>query len=387
MIAPPRAPSFLLGLSVLALLAALGQGFGCPYSIRDAGFIVRDPEPYRLLVIGCGDSDRSSCRTELRRAAGTALDQANVEARVVDPANDADPLAAKVAGLAKTETQCALVSPAGEVLPLATGSDYTPVLRQVVESPVRTTLVGHLVKQWAVVLVVEGTDPAQNRTILTAATAAAKQMAGFRPEMGEPVKTAPPIVRVRWDDPKEQILRWSLGLDGGDTKQTRVAILFGRGRRVGQILPSSQATTGRMLEMLKLLGKNCTCTADPSWLLGPALPLNWGRSLQEQVREQLGFDPNSPAVANTLSGVWKTLSPANSALVPGENVPEPNTGYVEFSVDPTQPPADQEPPADGDEGAGLEQRSWRAAALMGAAVTASVVGGAALIAWRARRRS
>jgi hypothetical protein len=385
MIGPRRAPLYYYLLPALVLLAALGQASGCPYSIRDAGFIVRDPEPYRFVVTGCGDAKASSCRSEVRQAAGIVLDQANVETKVIDPADESDPLAAKVAALGKT--QCALISPAGEMLPLATGLEYAPVLRQVVESPLRQMLLRDLIRQWAVVLVVEGTDAAQNRKVVAAAAAAVKQMVGFKPEMGESVKAAPPVLRVRWDDPKEQVLRWALGFEEGDRKQARVAILFGRGRRVGQVLSSAQATTGLMVERLKLLGKNCTCTADPSWLLGPALPLNWGREVQEQVREQLGFDPNSPAVATTLSGVWKTLQPRDSALVPGESVPEPNTGYVEFSVDPTPAPADKEEPAEGDEGANLEQRSWRAAAWMGAAVTASVVGGAAWMAWRARRRS
>ncbi|MGE5531022.1 MAG: hypothetical protein ACM3VW_02750 [Bacteroidota bacterium] len=387
MIGLRRAPLYWYLLPALVLLAA--HAYGCPYSIRDAGFIVRDPEPYRFVVTGCGDAKASSCRTELRQAAGIVLDQANVEARVVDTSDETDPLAAKVAALDRT--QCALISPAGEMLPLAAGLEYAPALRQVVESPLRETLLRHLIRQWAVVLVVEGTDAAQNRKVVGAATAAVKEMAGFKPEMGEPVKAAPPVLRVRWDDPKEQVLRWALGLEEGDRKQARVAILFGRGRRVGQVLSSAQATTGLMMERLKLLGRNCTCTADPSWLLGPALPLNWGREVQEQVREQLGFDPNSPAVATTLSGVWKTLQPRDAALVPGESVPEPNTGYVEFSVDPTPAPADKEEPKDGDdppdEGANLEQRSWRAAAWMGAAVTVSVVGGAAWMACRARRRS
>lgn len=385
MIGLRHAPLYWYLLPALALLGALGQAYGCPYSIRDAGFIVRDPEPYRFVVLGCGDAKESSCRTELRQAAGIVLDQANVETKVCDPADESDPLVAKLAALDKT--QCALISPAGEMLPLASGLEYAPTLRQVVESPLRETLLLHLIRQWAVVLVVEGTEAAQNRKVIGAATAAAKQLAGFKPEMGEAVKAAPPVLRVRWDDPKEQVLRWALGLEEGDRKQARVAILFGRGRRVGQVLSSAQATTGLLVERLKLLGKNCTCTADPSWLLGPALPLNWGREVQEQVREQLGFDPNSPAVATTLSGVWKSLQPRDSALVPGESVPEPNTGYVEFSVDPTPPPVDKEEPADGGEGANLEQRSWRAAGWMGAAVAASVVGGAAWMACRARRRS
>ncbi|MEN6304381.1 MAG: hypothetical protein ABFD96_16730 [Armatimonadia bacterium] len=387
---------------IIPFALAVTLASACPYSIRDAGFIVTDPVPYRFGVVVCNASEAALAaqREQLRKAAALALDHADVEAVMVDGRNKDDTLVQKAEALGAEghEAQYVLLSPRGEAMALKAPvrlsgeKAYTALLREVVESPLRDRIMSQIVTEWAVILVVDGADTAENRKVVDAATAAARQMVGFKPEMGHTIKSVPPVLRTKWDDDREQVLRWSLGLDDGSHRQARVAVLFGRGRRVGPVLTATQATTPRLLETLRLMGKNCTCTADPTSLIGPALPLNWGQDRQQQVREVLGFDPNSPAVATTLSGVWKTLRPADGALVPGDTVPDPTTGYVEFSVDPGTAAPAKDPDAanendEDDEGASIENRSWRAAGLVGAAVTVAVVGGAAVMAWRSHKRS
>ena len=389
----------------LALLPALAVALAlpawtCPYAIRDSGFIIRDPVPYRLIWLSHGARPDALAATQAlhEKVAGRVLDQANVRPDVLDTQREPQhPLRAKLEAVPTEEGQALLVSPDDRVTegPLPESSDpeqaLTEVFRQTVDSPKRQEIVRDIISAWCVVVVVEGADKAQNATVLKAAGKAADKLVGFKPEMGDPVAVAPAVVRVRADDPRERVLRWSVGLDEGDPRATRAAVLFGRGRRVGPVLTATQATEGRFLELFHLLGKNCTCTADPTWLLGPALPLNWGNDIRQQVREALGFDPDSPNVAATLSGVWKSFRARDSALVPGETVPEPTTGYMEFDVQQdAKPPASQpdpDAPANGDQGAGLEQHSWRAAVVVGGVIAAAAVGGSALVVWLNRRHS
>lgn len=388
---------------LLAWLAALTAAGACPYSIRDSGFIVRDPRPYEFAVLpqDCAAGEVVSLRAELRQAASKALDHSNVVPRLLDGKQDAEhPLVVKTkeggATCADGE-QIALLSPDAQLFPLSApnlrpDNRYQVLLKVVVESPARERIVDRIIDAWCVVLLVEGADEAQNRQAAQAIATAAKQLVGFKPEMGEKIKAAPPLVTVKWNDPAEALLRWSLELDNGDRQAARAAVLFGQVRRVGAVLPAKQITAARLTEIFQLLGKNCTCTADPSWLLGPAVPLNWGMDLQARVRESLGFDPNSPAVASTLSGVWKTLRSGEQA-VPGETVPDPATGYVEFGVqeDKAPPPQQADPdegqPGEGDEGAGLETRTWRAAAWIGGVMAATAAGGAAVVYWLHRGRA
>jgi hypothetical protein len=192
---------------------------------------------------------------------------------------------------------------------------------------------------------------------------------------------------VAWDDPREQVLRWSLGLDERAPKRARVAVLFGTGRRCGPDLLAAEATRSKLMDLFRLLGRNCTCTTDPTWLLGPALPVDWSADLQAQVREALGFDPTSPAVAEALSGVWTKLRrPAN-----GEAVPDSTTGYVEFSDERTSQPPPKEAGDDPDrrensEGS-FEQRGLRAAAVVGGGLLALAAGGTAILILRQSRRA
>jgi len=393
-----------VGLRVTLVLAAFVgatvQAWACPYSIRDSGFIIRDPVPYRLIWLSHGATPDDLAATQVLHdtIAAQVFDQANVRPELLDIKREPQhPLRAKLEALATADGQAFLASPDDRVteVPLSPSSvmeqALTDLFRQTVDSPKRREIVRDIISHWCVVVAVEGADKAQNAALLRAAAAAADKLVGFKPEMGDPVTAAPPVVRVRADDLRERLLRWSVGLEEGDLREARAAVLFGRGRRVGPVLTAAQATEGRFLELFHQLGKNCTCTADPSWLLGPALPLNWGNETRQQVREALGFDPDNPNVAATLSGVWKTFRARDSALVPGETVPEATTGYMEFNLQqdatPPAPQADPDAPRDGDQGAGLEQRSWRAAAAVVVALAVASLGGSALVAWLNRRRA
>lgn len=384
----------------LSLLWAVTQVLSCPYSIRDSGFIIRDPVPYRLIWLSHGAAPEALAATQLLhdKIAAQVFDEANVRPELLDTKREPQhPLRSKLESLATADGQVFLAAPDDRVTepPLSPASimekALTELFQQTVDSPKRREIVQEIITHWCVVVVVEGADPAQSAAVARAAAAAADQLVGFKPEMGDPIQAAPPVVRLRADDPDERITRWSVGLEEGDLRETRAAILFGKGRRVGPVLTAAQATEGRFLELFRLLGKNCTCTADPTWLLGPALPLKWGRDLRQQVRVALGFDPDNPNVAATLSGVWKNFRARDSALVPGETVPDPTTGYMEFNLQqeatPPAPQDDPDAPRDGQQGMNLERRSWRAAAVAGGAIAVVALGGSALVAWLNRRRA
>lgn len=390
----PSAPLLLALLLATPVLA-------CPYSIRDSGFIVRDPLPYRLVFLSHEATAEALAAAQAlqEKVSAQVFDDANVRCEQLDAKRDAkSPLLPKLQALATADGQAFLVAPDDRV----TEATYsvcsiaeqalTEMLRQTIESPQRQEIVADIINAWCVVVIVEGADRGQNEKMVQAAADAAGKLVGYKPEMGDPVKEAPPVVRVKADDPRERLLRWSVGLEEGDLRQARAAVLFGRGRRVGPVLRPATASSGRFLELFRMLGKNCTCTADPSWLLGPALPLNWTSAQRQQIREHLGFDPDNPNVAATLSGVWKNFRARDAALVPGQAVPEPTTGYMEFNMEQqATPPAQQADPDapqhQDDEGAALEQRSWRAAAYAGGAIAAAALGGSAVMVWLNRRRA
>jgi len=182
------------------------------------------------------------------------------------------------------------------------------------------------------------------------------------------------------------VLRWSLGLDDCAT-EARVAILWGVGRRLGPILSGDKLTATNLAACFKLLGENCTCTADPRSFLGPCVPLAWTKAQRQEVRDRLGFDPEAPEARNSLAGVWTTLE--SGKVTGGDALPDPGAGYIEFPVEPggEQPPA----PEGGGPQANLnlpwEQRGLRVAAMVGGGIAVAASGSTAALLILRRRRA
>ncbi len=339
--------------SVFGLYSFLGAAFGCPYSIRDAGFIVREPRPYTLTVFV---SDRTPAKDNLAQwltaAADKYLLESNVEAEVVNIDHPPNPSAITHLESLGTEDLPAaiLISPRDKAISLpslgrerVSEEAVQELVRQVVVSPKRAELVRHIIADWCVVILAEGTDMAENLRVAQAIAGARNTVVGTSTEMGQRIEKSPYLITLSPADVAERVFMWSIGLAPDDKTQTRLAVLFGMGRRIGPVLTADKISESMLTNIFLLLGRNCTCTTDPGWLLGPAAPLVWGEKLQRQVYDTLGFDPNNPAVAATLAGAWTSLrtmgSPDSYRNAEGENTecssPLPlSPGYIEFSVGP-----------------------------------------------------
>ncbi|GAG03961.1 unnamed protein product, partial [marine sediment metagenome] len=265
----------------------------CPYAIRDAGFIVREPSPYRLaVVVNDQTPSRDKLTQWLAEASDTYLLESNVRAELVNldrqlPAELSDEFASLVP---RDLPAAMLLSPRdGAVrvpgLRRATVSRQTilAMVQSAVVSPKREEILTHIITDWCVVIVVTGSDAAENRRLGQAVAQASNEVVGTTTEMGQKVESAPHIITLAPDDATERVLLWSLGLASGDQAQARIAVLFGMSRRMGPVLSADMVSVSLLNNVFALLGRNCTCTTDPDWLLGPAAPVVWRRDLQQQV--------------------------------------------------------------------------------------------------------
>ncbi len=387
----------VLVLSGLACVVA-----ACPYSIRDAGFIVRDPKPFRLEVLmrpGEGLLSEDG-RKQLAQAFETAkekyLSHSNIQVEVRDFGTEEQVSEADEAAVGSLGLAARLVSPAGQKLTLRVGPQSSAqgiadgIVRQAVDSPLRTQILHKIVADWCAIVVVEGDDTEESASAVVIVAKAAGDIVGFKPEMGDKITKPPLVVKVRWDDPREQVLLWGLGLQEVDPKGAKVAILFGAGRRLGPVLWGGAITELNIKNALRLLGRNCTCTSEPSQILGPTMPRIWDRDRQAEVREVLGFDPNSPAVVSALAGVWTNYSETGE-MTPGEFLPDPTSGYIEFPIgdedDEGAPGEDAPPLNEGQVGKTVEGKSMRAVIAATAVIAAIVIGGSAALLLKQRGRA
>lgn len=392
-------------LRLLALLAAPlllsslpSTVTACPYDIRDAGFIVRDPSPYRLVFYA---NDTTPSREKLPQwvdsAAHSELGEANVVAEVANLARleKTDPLRVHFDKLAPQKLPTpVLISPRNQAF-LVPGFDTTAVteqsvtdfVRSVVRSPVREQLAQHLVDAWCTILILPGADAVENQRVTKAVAEARKAIVGTTTPMGTQIRVQPFVITTYAGDPVESVVRWSLGMTDKEPPLPEVAIVWGMARRIGPVLKGDQISASSVGNLLRLLGENCTCTSDPAYLIGPSVPFVWDEKLRQATRDALGFDPDSPQARNTLAGVWTTLEPG---VEPNENVlPNPGGGYIEFPAEPDQ--GEGAPEGDDPDEVGAAPTSWENRGLKVAAITAVGLGGAAggggaLVWWLRRKR-
>jgi hypothetical protein len=287
--------------------------WACKYSVRDVGFVDLDSPPYRLYCYVDSDSPKDLARA-LRQTASAVFLDANVRLELIDLAQEPDAPARRFARehhLNKFPAAI-LVSPEERSLPLPfdllAGQPLREaawtLLERAVVSPKRDRLLQQVTKAFAIVLLVEGTDASQNRHAHQAITAAITEIARLMPRMPKPVEVPPQLLLIA---PAEIALDaawlWSLGLDIQATEEPQAAVLYGRGRRIGPALRGGLITQTRVQEILTIIGQDCECDLDRSWMQGPLIPARWDHELQQAASKNLGFDPENPLVKTEMSRI------------------------------------------------------------------------------------
>ena len=101
----------------------------------------------------------------------------------------------------------------------------------------------------------------------------------------------------------EKVLLWSLGIGESMPEEPVAAVVYGRGRRLGPLLEGEAITRTQLSTMLGLLGQDCECDLDRSWMQGPLVPMSWGMEQQAEVLKEVGFDAENPMVKTEISRI------------------------------------------------------------------------------------
>jgi hypothetical protein len=322
-------------LAALFLLATLLRPFSasaCRYSIRDTGFVDLDTESYSL-ELAHSPAFAATAKIYTQAAAGRFL-EANVGFATKESATPWLRLA--------DSTGRSLDLAAGQPLP-TDAPGIGRLLESVVASPRREDIHREALRAYAVVVLVEGTDAADNERVRAAISAASAAIARQMPSMPKPVEVPPQLVTIPvTGQGTEVVLLWGLGFEPRLSPEARVAIVFGRGRRLGEPLEGALITRTVLQERLAMIGQDCECDLDRVWLKGPVLPGRWDRELQQLAAKTLGFDPENPMVRTEVSRI----------VLRGEGdrvrSKKPSTalalGYLEGSVDAAGDGTESKPP-------------------------------------------
>ncbi len=294
-------------VALLLVLAVAVPAAACRYSVREVGFVDLDEAPYRFLIYPGNATEDIVSR--VKRAAYTAFIDAHVlisEAEVSNPPVDyveRHRLTTFPAGV--------LIAPEGQSIPVdlsdAALQDDDALLARLhplVSSPTRVTLKEKVIEPFCTLLLIHGDDEKLNVTTKIRIESAIDELTDNMDKLEKATEVPPQLVELSVADRGNEIpLLWSLGLSPIDLAQPRVAVLFGRARRMGSVLRGDRVSQDSLVEVMTLIGASCECGLDRKWMQGPMLLLDWDNTDQADLAKHLGFDPESPLVKTEISQI------------------------------------------------------------------------------------
>ena len=353
-------------LLLLPTLATL-----CRYTVRDVAFVDLGDESYRLeLRVPAPDAET------LGVVASSLLDT-NVRYEVNE--------------LEAPDVEATLHHPDGRSLEVdlwSGGSLDVVKLNGVSASPLRDQLLDEVFTHYAFCLFVEGEDAEKNARAREVIDGAFTELGKIYDQMPKAVGERPRLTTLphaRRSD--ERVLLFGLNIDEAG-KEPALAILMGRGRRVGPVLIDEQISPTAVFGILNAVGQSCECDLDRSWMQGPRVPLRWDVAAKERVVQDLSFDAESPFVKTEISGIL-ARGPQHTEGEPGVTLEEALLAYEEIviptrdlSEDPLATTSAAPEPSESRESG--QPDFWWLGTVLGCAVAVGC--GTFLAVWSSRRR-
>ncbi len=348
---------FLL-LLWLFLSAICWKAEACRFNVRDVGFVDFGRENYTLSILYKHDSP-SDLVESLKQISFAALLDSNIETQEINL--DENPNHSIINQIEKHNIQnypaLVLESPREKstVLPLddpSSKNEIWNVMEDLVSSPLREKVLDHTLRTYGVLLFVEGGNQEQTQSALHNVKTAMQNIENGMDRLPKEIKEPPVLMVVSADErEQEKTSLWSLGIPS-DSASPYAAVLYGRGRLIGDVLSGKQITKDRTQYILSVVGLSCECGLDRTWLLGQMFPLRWDSARQKTATKLLSFDPENPMIKTEMSQIMAQGNNAQSAGS-GTNrsqtqmaMSDPLMGYSEMSViDSQNPPAETQPEA------------------------------------------
>ena len=301
--------------SLLLLLPAL-LGL-CRYTVRDVAFVDFGDESYRLELRAPGQD------AEALGVVASSLLDTNVRYEV-------DELEA----LSSERPKVTLHHPDGRSLEVDVWSDDSldaVKLAGISSSPLRDRMLDEVFSRYAFCLLVEGEDPEKNAKAHEVIDGAFIELGKIFAQMPKAVGDRPRLTTLPHDRrADERVLLFGLGIDEAG-KEPALAVLMGRGRRVGPVLVDEEISPTAVFGILNAIGQSCECDLDRSWMQGPRVPLRWDAAAKERVVQDLSFDAESPFVKTEISGIL-ARGPQHTKGEAGVSLEEALLAYEEIVI-------------------------------------------------------
>lgn len=299
------------GVIVVCLLAAnASTASACRYNVREIGFVDAGQPRFRLAVFVHGD-EQKDWLPGFQQSAGRILGPSNVTWDVVDE------IQAAAAPDLRHRAQLGPRLPGGMVS--ASGrEDGWPIflhfpapeldtrLTSLVASPARAQILQAAIETYGAVLLLRGEDERANAAARSLANDAIKVTEATLADLPKRIGLGPRLVECDPSLPEEQIIAWSLGVNGKALAQPVIAVIYGRGRLAGPALRGDTLTSEKLRDQLALPGADCECIMDHAWMTAGSIPLAVSAAEETRIAVALGYDPAAASVKAEVLQILQT---------------------------------------------------------------------------------
>jgi len=336
------------GALFLLSLICSSHVFGCIYNVRDIGFVDLVPHPYLLFCFVQNDTQEQVI-TALKQISYTTFLDSNIKVEIINVDQEKSHPAMEHLLFREIGSLPAaiLLSPNGKSLVLPISASLEPFdktvrssFHSVISSPIREKILDHMIKAYCVVLLIEGKNEAENTRAYEVVSRTTRKIAKIMGQLPKRIEEPPHIIVMHQElFPEESLLLWSLGLEENQINKPHIAVIYGRGRRIGPLLTGEIITGDRLYRTLSVIGLSCDCGLDKRWMTGPLLPLRWDDKMQSDVVKFLGFDAENPMVKTEMSSIlsidlFKQTETDELREEVGNILDEYSEGLLEFEAEP-----------------------------------------------------
>ena len=286
--------------------------FACRYNVRETGFVDIGDKPYCFYGY-INDNTPEEIIFRFNQILHAHLIDCNIRAEIInaDQQNDHPSMVYLHQWQIQSFPAAVLVSPDGQSLVVTIEKKDEPfekTLRSAIDDMVtsakREEIIQKTIETYGVILLIEGANARENKQFHNAASQAVELIKRQMKFMPKHILHPPALISLEPASfEEEKILLWSLGLNADDLDKPHAAVFYGKARWIGPLMKGGEITENNLIGILSIVGADCECGLDISWVQGTMLPIRWDQRTQAEVFQSLEFDPENPMVKMEISRI------------------------------------------------------------------------------------
>ena len=311
--------TFLKFFILLILASFTLTSEACRFTVREIGFSLLSSTTYTLVIVDDQAAASSAIAKLQARVKG-----ANMKVLALSAQRESEHpfiMLAKNAGL-KFPTAF-LLAPDNRLCRLFDNGTYSlsqlavVAEKKIIHSPLRQQLLTDNADTFAYVVRIPGKNVQETTTVDRQIQEDCARVKDIMSLMPKQVKNPPKqLLLTAQQCNEEQVVLWSLGLDSVNLPEHPVVhIIYGRGRFMGNGLQLSDIHNGNIYRYLAMVGADCECNLDRTWMLGTQLPMLWEGKTRQALASSLGFDVDNPLIQAEMSRILSKEEPGGNSTI------------------------------------------------------------------------